>query len=206
MIETSTSRLKILDFDVECRPMSWYGGDFNTKEITAIAWGWADRPKTKVWLLEPALTWDTHQYKKRTGLEKFIADYEKAEMVTGHYIRGFDLPLINAACFRLGLRPLAPKLTEDTKGDLMKMSGLSKAQQNMAAYMDLVHEKQIMNTHLWEVANALVAEGRKETRRRVVGDVDQHKEFRGALASRWALARPKVWYPYGDKGTPAYSA
>ena len=32
--------LRVLDFDCECRPLSWYAGDMNSKEITAIAWKW----------------------------------------------------------------------------------------------------------------------------------------------------------------------
>lgn len=34
----SNGRARILDFDVECRPIAWYGGDWVTKQPTAIAW------------------------------------------------------------------------------------------------------------------------------------------------------------------------
>lgn len=181
--------VRILDFDVECRPMAWYGGDWVTKEITAIAWRFVDEPEdsTRVWLLTPSRTWAEHIAKRRRGMEEFLAAYNEAGMVTGHYIRGFDLPLLNATCMRLGLPALAPKLTHDTKGDLVRMSGLSKSQENLGAYFDLKHEKQKMNTHLWEIGNSLVVEGRRETERRVVGDVNQHIEFRADLLERGAL-------------------
>lgn len=189
------SDIRILDFDVECRPMAWYGGDWVTKEITAIAWRFVDEPEeaTRVWLLTPSTTWAEHLEKRREGMRAFLADYDQAGMVTGHYIRGFDLPLISGTCFRLGLPPLSAKLAHDTKQDLIRMSGLSKSQENMAAYLDLKHEKQKMNTHLWEVGNSLVEEGRRETERRVVGDVNQHIEFRQSLLDSGALLDARTW-------------
>lgn len=188
-------KLRILDLDVECRPMAWYGGDWVTKEVTAYAWRFADEPEesTRYWLLTPSKTWASHQSKKEKGLRQFIRDYDKADIVTGHYIRGFDLPLINGTCVRLGVHPLSPKMSHDTKTDLVRMSGLSKSQENLAAYFDLKHEKQKMNTHIWEMGNSLVEEGRAETLRRVVGDVDQHIEFRESLLARHALQPASVW-------------
>lgn len=187
--------LRILDFDVECRPMAWYGGDFVTKEITAIGWRFVDEPEenTQCWLLEPSKTLKQHQDKRRAGLRKFLQAYNRADMVTGHWIRGFDLPLVNATCVRLGLTPLSPILAHDTKSDLVRMTGLSKSQQNLAAMLDLKHGKEMMNTALWEAANALVAEGRVESRRRVIGDVNQHVEFRNELIVVGALQPPSVW-------------
>lgn len=187
--------LKILDFDVECRPMAWYGGDWVTKEITAIAWRFLHEPeeKTHFWLLEPSRTWEAHQDKKRRGIARFLKAYDNCDVVTGHYIRGFDLPLVNGTCVRLGLPPLGDKLSHDTKGDLITMQGLSKSQQNLGATLDLKHEKEMMNTYLWEIGNSLVTEGRAESKRRVVGDVNQHIEFRQALLDRNALLAPKVW-------------
>lgn len=187
--------LLVLDLDVECRPMAWYGGDFVTKEITAMAWRFAheSEEQTKVWLLTPSTTWKKHQEKKVLGLARLLKCYNKADVVTGHYIRGFDLPLLNANCIRLGMPPLASKLTQDTKVDLIRMTGLSKSQQNLAATLNLKHAKEEMNTYLWEIANSLVEEGRRETKRRVVGDVNQHLEFREELLKRGALRPPSLW-------------
>lgn len=198
---------RVLDFDVECRPSAWYGGDWVTKEITAIAWRFIDfdadvesrlaelEESTNVWLLTPSGTLTQHLRKKRRGLELFLRDYNKADLVTGHFIRGFDLPLLNGALIRAGLPSLGSKMSHDTKTDLIRMSGLSKSQENLAAYFDLKHEKQHMNNHLWEIANTLVREGRAETRRRVAGDVNQHIEFRQELMDRGALQPPSAWRP-----------
>lgn len=183
--------LRILDFDCECRPMAFYG-EWVTKEITAIAWKTIGQKSTHCWLLEPTETWEEHQAKKREGLLQFLSAYERADIVTGHYIRGFDLPLINAHCVDLGVHPLGPKLAHDTKGDLISMHGISKSQQNMAAHLD-DSVKEGMDTAKWELANTLVREGRAETKRRVVGDVVQHIQFRDSLLKRHALKPPTVW-------------
>lgn len=197
MLLVSKRTLKVLDFDCECRPMAWYGGDWVTKEVTAVAWRFIDQPEesTGVWLLTPSRTWEQHQNKKRRGMLQFLKAYNEADIVTGHYIRGFDLPLLNGTCMRLGLPPLRPKMSHDTKGDLITMQGMSKSQQNLAATLDLEHGKVVMNTHLWEMGNSLVEDGREATRRRVVGDVSQHVEFRAELIKRGALQPPKVWSP-----------
>lgn len=184
-------KLNILDFDCECRPMAFYG-EWVTKEITAIAWRTIGQKSTHCWLLEPTQTWDEHVAKKRDGLDKFLSAYDRADIVTGHYIRGFDLPLINAHCVDLGAHPLGPKLAHDTKGDLISMHGISKSQQNMAAHLD-DSVKEGMDTAKWELANTLVREGRAETKRRVIGDVKQHIQFRQSLLDRHALKPPTVW-------------
>lgn len=72
------------------------------------------------------------------------------------------------------------------------MSGISKSQENLAAHFS-AGSKEGMNTALWEIANTLTREGRAETKRRVIGDVDQHIQFRQALLDRHALKPPVVW-------------
>jgi len=193
--------LKIVDFDVECRPMAWYG-DWVTKEITAIAWRFLDEPEnaTHSWLLTPSKTFEQHQHKKRVGLLRFLKDFEKADMVTGHFIRGFDLPLINGTCVRLKVSVMKNKLVHDTKNDLIVMQGLSKSQENLGAMLELEHKKIKMDTMKWEVANTLSVEGRKAAKERVVGDVNQHIEFRAELMERGALLPPRLWTPGSKAG------
>jgi hypothetical protein len=33
---------RVLDFDIENRPLTYLGSDFTTAEVTAIAWAWTD--------------------------------------------------------------------------------------------------------------------------------------------------------------------
>src|SRR5690348_6111993 len=70
--------LRVLDFDIENRPLSYLGSDFTTAEVTAISWAWTDRPDdVTVYLLG--------EDELRAILTRFVTAYEQADMVTGHY-------------------------------------------------------------------------------------------------------------------------
>lgn len=194
--------VRILDFDVECRPLSWYAGDFNSKEITAIAWAWVDpkKPRRAKGKVEVRLLGDSdtgaanYEWELEQILEEFRAVYCEADIVTGHFIRGFDLPLLNGACLELGLQPLPPKNTLDTKLDLIRFSGHSKSQENLGAMLELRHPKVIMSQADWRDANRLSPVGLAKVRERVVGDVRQHIEMRAELMERGMLQNAgKVW-------------
>src|SRR5688500_5946844 len=72
--------LRVLDFDVEARPLHWISGDYVSKEITAIAWAWTDAPHD----VTCYLLGDTDPVDM---LRAFLVAYDAADMVTGHYIR-----------------------------------------------------------------------------------------------------------------------
>lgn len=186
------SRARILDFDVECRPLSWYGGDWVSKEVTAIAWGWVSRTDTAktTGRVECVLL---GEHEPAAMLEAFREAYDAADVVTGHYIRGFDLPLLNAAALDLGLAPLGPTLAHDTKGDLVRFHGLSKSQEALGAMLGLKHPKVGMTQEDWRAANRLTPDGLERTKKRVVGDVRQHVELRAALLDRGMLGPPRRW-------------
>lgn len=185
--------VRVLDFDVECRPIAWYG-EWVTKQPTAIAWHFVG-----VWSgVEVAVIGESFDARnvldeERDMLERFRRAYDAADVVTGHYIRGFDLPLINGAMMRLGLPLLGTKLAQDTKGDLAKAHGLSKSQENLGAMFELEHPKVPMNTALWGEGNMLLPEGIEATKKRVVGDVRQHVELRATMLERGVLAAPSPW-------------
>lgn len=178
---------RILDFDTEARPLSWYGGDWVTKEITSIAAQFVGQKKVYCWLLG--------RHTSEEILEGFVKLYEDADMVTGHYIRGYDLPVVNGALLEFGYPPLGPKLTHDTKLDLVKFSGLSKSQENLGAMLGLEHPKVQMDQAKWRKANRLTSEGIRLTRQRVTGDVRQHIEMRAVLMERGMLGPPRLWSP-----------
>jgi hypothetical protein len=182
-------KLRILDFDIENRPLSYLGQDYTTAEITAIAWCWDGEPKTmECWLLGR----DT----AGAMLDAFRAAYDAADMVTGHYIRKHDLPIINGSMVERGLPPLTEKLTCDTKLDLVSHGGaISASQENLSAMLGLVAPKVHMNTVLWREANRLTDAGLKLTAKRAVGDVIQHMALRRALVARDLLSPPKTWRP-----------
>ncbi len=190
----SKREFRILDFDVECRPIAWYGGDFVTKQPTGIAWKFiGESDALKVALIGESDRSSLVLEEEAAMLEAFRQAYDAADMVTGHYVRGFDLPTLNGAYDRLDLPILGPKLAQDTKGDYVTAQGISKSMENLGAMYELKHPKVGMNTALWGKANMLLPEGIKATRKRVVGDVREHIELREEMLRRGVLGRGRVW-------------
>lgn len=185
-VRVRTRPVRVLDFDIENRPLTYLGSDYTTAEVTAIAWAWVDQPEAvTVHLLGetdlPAI------------LRAFLDVYHQADMVTGHYIRGHDVPMINGALMEQRMPPLPDKRVQDTKIDLVRSKGLSLSQESLSAMFRLEHQKQAMNQAQWRAANRLTPEGLAEVRRRAVGDVRQHIELRLELLASGYLTPPKMW-------------
>lgn len=176
---------RILDFDIENRPLTYLGQDFTTAEITTIAWSFGPRDPVQVRLLG------------RDGIDKmlydFVCAYEEADVVTGHYIRVHDLPIINGALLENGEPGLPPKLSSDTKLDLHRLTGVSKSQESLSAMLGLRHPKVHMTQADWRAANRLQRE--ELAAARCAGDVRQHQEMRRELVRRGLLRAPKMWRP-----------
>ena len=181
-------RLRILDFDTECRPLH-YSEWRDESQITAYAWGWVGEAKVHHAILAQDLS------NERECLERFLDAYGQADIITGHYIERHDLPLLNDHCMRFGWSTLKPKLTQDTKTLLPKVKGLGLSQENLGTLYELDKKKHHMNGRRWADANTLTLEGQEEARRRVVSDVHQHKELRRALLDRGYLKAPRKWAP-----------
>jgi hypothetical protein len=178
--------MRVLDFDIENRPLSYLGSDFTTAEVTAISWAWTDTPQdVSVFLLG--------EVDVPTILRAFLAAYEQADMVTGHYIKGHDLPMLNGALMECRMAPLPDKLVQDTKIDLMRSKGISLSQESLGAMFRLDHAKVQMNQIKWRAANRLTPEGLAEVRQRVMGDVRQHIALRRELLELGYLAPATMW-------------
>lgn len=180
-------RIHILDFDIENRPLTYLGGDWTTAEITAIAASFGLKDGVKVWLLGRDDPFEM--------LEGFRVLYDEANMVTGHYIRKHDLPIINGAMLEYGLPPLPQKLTCDTKLDLKDRHDISVSQESLAGMLGVKANKYHMTQPMWRSANRLEPEGLALAEKRVVGDVRQHQALRLKLAEQGMLNPPKVWRP-----------
>jgi hypothetical protein len=167
-----------------------------SREITAIAWAWVENPQPVVMLLG--------EYTLPEILAAFVKVYDQADLVTGHFIRGFDLPLVNSALTELQMSVLHDKMTQDTKLDLVRSSGLSKSQENLGATLGLNHPKVHMDQAKWRAANRLEPEGLAYVRERVAGDVLQHIELRNRLLKLEYLKPPVKWVSKGDKPLDDY--
>jgi len=184
----SRFRLRILDFDIENRPLAYLGQGFTTAEVTAIAWGWMGDPKSiTVRLL------GVHD--PGAMLDDFRNVYDQADIVTGHFIRAHDLPIINAALMEAGLPLLDQKLTVDTKLDMVKRKDLSGSQENLAAMFGLPEKKAHMSNTKWREANRLTPDGLKLTEQRAKSDVRQHMAMYKHMLERGMLKAPRVWRP-----------
>ena len=179
---------RVLDLDIETRLVGFHkGGRFNPDgcEPIAIAWSFYNSQRVE----SRQLGVDAPEQM----LLDFVAAFHAANMVTGHYLRKFDLPIINAALAERGLPLLGPKLVSDTKLDLKNISGISKKQENLAEMLALAESKYHMTDVQWRKASRLTPDGITETARRVRKDVRQHKLLRAALVQAKLLNPPKVW-------------
>lgn len=178
--------LRVLDFDIENRPLSYLGSDFTTSEVTAISWAWVDQPlHVTVYLLG--------ETELPEILRAFVQAYDQADMVTGHFILGHDLPMVNGALLELGMEALSDKIVQDTKVHLVRAKGISRSQESLGAMFRLDAPKVQMNQVKWRAANRLTPEGLAMVRERVVGDVQQHMELRLALIAGGYLSPPRRW-------------
>ena len=195
-VKIATRPLRILDFDIENRPLSYLGSDYTTAEVTAIAWAWADQPHdVTVYLLG--------ETELPEILSRFCTAWQHADLVTGHYISGHDIPMINGALMECRMPPLPDKPISDTKTHLIRSKGLSLSQESLGAMFRLEQQKVVMNQSKWRAANRLTPEGLKEVRERVTGDVKQHLALRQELLKHGYLSAPS-WWRSGSAKLEAY--
>ena len=189
MIRFKLKQQNILDFDIENRPLSYWIPDRPTAEVTAIAWSWEGSYQVQCELLTP------REHSMVDMLVMFKQAYNHADIVTGHYIRRHDLPIINGAMVENGLTPLKPKLTSDTKLDLIKWKDLPQSQEYLGEMFGIAAPKVNMSQHAWREANRLSEAGQEATETRVKADVIQHKLLRRTLVAEGLLKPPRVWQP-----------
>jgi len=185
-VRVASRPLRVLDFDIENRPLSYLGSDFTTAEVTAIAWAWTDQPHAvTVYLLG--------ETELPEILRRFVEVFNQADIVTGHYIIGHDLPMLNGALMECHLPALSDKAVSDTKIHLIRSKGISCSQESLGAMFRLDHAKVQMNQIKWRAANRLTPSGLALVRERVTGDVRQHIAMRRELLQLGYLTPPKLW-------------
>ena len=186
---TTTRKLRVLDFDMENRPLNYVGEDFTFGEVTAIAWKFSEsKEEPACVLLEPGMT-------TKPLLALFRTAYAEADVVTGHNILRHDLRFLNGACLEMGLAPLHPKLVCDTYRHLKQRRGVGASQENLAKMLGVNGHKIAMSQTDWRMANRLTPEGIEKTRKRVTGDVIQHIVLREKLLELGWLRPPVRWSP-----------
>lgn len=179
---------RTLDFDTESRPLSYWVPERPSAQITAIASCWVGEPDSlEVLLLGRETTVEM--------LLRFVTRYNQADLVTGHYIRRHDLPILNGALLEIGLPTLGPKMTSDTKLDMVKKGDIPATQEFLVETFAVGQGKYHMTQTKWREANRLTPAGIALAEKRVTGDVLDHIAMRDEMLKRGLLGRPRMWRP-----------
>lgn len=126
-------------------------------------------------------------------LEWFVSLWDEADLVTGHYLTKFDLPILSGCLLEWGYAPLAPRRVLDTQRHLKKVAGLSKSQENLSEMLKIGSKKFHAADQDWRSVARLTPEGLGLARKRVVSDVKQHKQLVAGLGP-W-LNSARAWSP-----------
>lgn len=175
---------RVLDFDCEARATGYGDPNWVPQEVTAIAWSWIEDEEVVCRIRKGGA---------KRMLQAFRRVYLSADVLTGHNIRKFDLPLINAECIRHGLEPLERKLTQDTLRDIVRTHGMKRDQDNLGKFLRTEVGKTPMAWQDWQ--DAYNEKGWPMVRERVVNDVRQHKLMRLEMLDRGWLKPPRPWTP-----------
>jgi hypothetical protein len=183
--------LRVLDFDVETVAAGFGEPDWVPQKITCVAWSWLDEEGVQSRICGPRGIYGKPGLRARM-LKPLLEQIVTADMVTGHNIWRFDLPIVNAEAMRLGLQPIGQKMVQDTMW-LHRTKGLKKGQDNLGGLMPVEREKLSLDWQSWQ--DAYDEDGWLTVRRRCESDVLMHKQLRGALVEQGYLRPPRLWRP-----------
>lgn len=196
----------VLIFDLEARPTAWIGGDYVGRSITAFAYCYLDSDEVVCeTLLGGTTTAEARIAHQQIMVNKVAAAVETADLVIGHWVRGFDLPLLNAELERWRGAPLPRLMTIDTKSDRLVGSGLSQSLENLAFRYDTSVQKMDMREPMWEEYNLWQTDRSIEwVASRVSSDILATRELYVAMDEAGRLNGPKAWDP-ASASLPRYA-
>lgn len=181
---------RILDFDVETVAAGFADPDWVPQKITCVAWCWVGESHyAESRICTPAGLYSKPEL-RRGMLKVLLQQIAEADMLTGHNIARFDLPVINADAVRLGLEPVRRALVQDTMR-LVRSKGLKKGQDNLGRMLKTEGEKLALDWQAWQ--DAYEEPGWQTIRRRAESDVEMHMELRQTLLDRNVLRPPFMW-------------
>lgn len=181
---------RILDFDVETVAAGFADPNWVPQKITCVSWCYvgSDKVESRVCHAE-GLYYEPE--KRADMIAELLWHIERADILTGHNIVRFDLPIINAECMRLDLpMPESQRIQDTIK--LPKSKGFKKGLDNLGYLYKIRNQKLPLSWQQWEEAYA--ERGWDTIRRRCEVDVVGHKEIRLAQIDRGTL-QTKNWRP-----------
>ncbi len=180
---------RILDWDVETVAAGFADPNWVPQKITCVAWSWvgSDVVESRVCgsrglFGNPAL--------RRHMLKPLLDAIAEADMLTGHNLIRFDLPVVNAECMRLGLDPIGAVLVQDTMR-VRRAKGFKKGQDNLGTMYGIAQEKLALSWQQWQ--DAYDERGWKTIIQRAESDVVMHKALRLKMIEAGHLKPPVTW-------------
>jgi DNA polymerase elongation subunit (family B) len=187
----STGTARILDFDIETVAAGFADPEWVPQKITCVAWSWIGSDVVESTVCGPLGIFGKPERRAKM-LKPLLAALGEADMVTGHNIRRFDLPVIQAEVMRLGLPSLEPVLAQDTI-KLRTSKGFKKGQDVLGRLYRIADEKLSLDWQAWQ--DAYDEDGWQTIRDRAESDVAMHKQLRSALLELDYLKEPRRWSP-----------
>lgn len=136
---------------------------------------------------------DLHNLEARAAFLTPLMDaLVAADVVTGHNICRFDLPILNAETRYLGLDPMRPVLAQDTIR-FPRTKGFKKGLDNLGVLLGVDEEKKPLNWAEWQ--RAYGEPDLSTVKERVVSDVVLHKQIRERMRQAGWLSAPRLWSP-----------
>lgn len=185
-----STTLRVLDFDVETVAAGFADPQWVPNTTTAWAYAWADNGEVTVEALPVAAFYDLDA--RRAFLRPLLDAIGRADVLTGHNIVRFDLPIVNAECLRLNLPTLRPTLVQDTIR-LPKSKGFKKGQDNLGHALQVAEEKLPLSWAQW--AAAYGEPDLWTVKERCASDVRMHLSIREEMLRRGWLGAPRPWKP-----------
>jgi hypothetical protein len=180
---------RVLDFDIETVAAGFADPNWVPQKITCVAWSWVGSDRVESRICGPLGFFGKPGY-RRMMLMPLLEEIAKADMVTGHNLERFDLPVINAECMRLDLEPISNVLVQDTMR-VYRAKGFKKGQDNLGRLFRIENEKLSLDWQAWQ--DAYDEDGWETVRQRAESDVAMHKEMRLEMLRRDLLKPPRPW-------------
>lgn len=181
---------RYLDFDLEAVAAGYADPNWVPHTVTAWAYCWYGTDDVHVQTLPVESFYSVPD--RQRFLQPLLAVLEAADVLCGHNLLRFDLPVLQAEVMRLGLPSLLACTVEDTIR-LPRSKGFKKGQDNLGVLLDVPLEKLPLNYQQWQ--NAYAEPDLATVKERVVGDVRQHMLIREQMRQRGWLKPPRVWKP-----------
>src|SRR4051812_24277046 len=124
--------LKILDWDLETLAAGFADPDWVPQKITVAAWSWIGSSKVESLMVGKEGFFSSEI--RGQSLLPLLKAIEEADMLTGHNLLRFDLPVLNTECIRAGLPTLPRRRVQDTIR-LPKSKGLKKGQDDLSVML-----------------------------------------------------------------------